>query len=290
MSYSTTTKVNSTGGDKASIIFDVTNFHAAVATVMKGCGIESKPCNIRRSEFIIQVYPSSAEGKVSVFLMNKSLHKVVIVYSIKVGNKTMSSGEEHFKESAEWGWNFMDRKEVGPNLHIVANVTLLKEEGVVGKDDFKDTVKEMEAMTIKQTNKIKSEIKNELKQEFNKGLSDMKKRFEESETKMVRSFQESEAKMKRGFEESEAKMNVNMGKMENMLKARDPIKIPECPICFEELRPPLRIVQCLKGHKICELCSEREAVVSCPTNCKSDFMGRDHGMEAFVKQLLGEHE
>ena len=36
------------------------------------------------------------------------------------------------------------------------------------------------------------------------------------------------------------------------------ISIPECLICMEEMSPPTRIVQCLKGHKICEPCSQRE--------------------------------
>ena len=39
--------------------------------------------------------------------------------------------------------------------------------------------------------------------------------------------------------------------------------ILECPVCFMQLKPPNKIVQCLKGHKICEPCSEKEAVVSC---------------------------
>merc|ERR1719187_2223741 len=67
-----------------------------------------------------------------------------------------------------------------------------------------------------------------------------------------------------------------------------PIKMPECVICLEELVPPLRIVQCLKGHKMCEPCSEKEGVVDCPTRCGAGILGRDLGMEAFVRQLLGD--
>ena len=44
----------------------------------------------------------------------------------------------------------------------------------------------------------------------------------------------------------------------------------------------------LKGHKICEPCSGKGELVSCPT-CKSAFMGRDYGMEAFVRELSGEN-
>ena len=284
MAYSTNTQVNSTGVDKATIIFDVTEFAAAVvmstvSTVTDS--IESKPCTIRGSQFVVKVYPSgdggAGKGKVSVFVKNKSQHKVVAAFSIKIGDNIMSLTKDYMKEDAAWGWSdFMDRKDVGQNLRVVAVIKLLKEEGVFGKDDLKNTVEEVKEMTAEQT----EEIKNELEEK----MGDMERRFEECETRM-----------KRRFEENETKMDVKIVKMESTLKAeiaraRDPIKIPECPICFEELRPPLRIVQCLKGHKICEPCSEKEEVKGCPDGCRAGLMGRDHGMEAFVRQLLGEPE
>ena len=58
-----------------------------------------------------------------------------------------------------------------------------------------------------------------------------------------------------------------------------PARAPECPICFEELKPPMK---CLKGHKLCEPCSQKPGIISCPGACKSAFMGRDFGMEAFL--------
>ena len=62
--------------------------------------------------------------------------------------------------------------------------------------------------------------------------------------------------------------------------------VPECPVCFEKFLPPKKMVQCLVGHKICEECSQAREVLSCPT-CKADFMGRDHGMEAFIREMIG---
>ena len=49
-----------------------------------------------------------------------------------------------------------------------------------------------------------------------------------------------------------------------------------------------KIQFCFKGHKICEPCSKEEAVLSCPT-CETDFMGRDFGMEAFIRDISGEN-
>ena len=63
--------------------------------------------------------------------------------------------------------------------------------------------------------------------------------------------------------------------------------IPECPICLHKMVPPTKIVHCIKGHKLCETCSKKEAVKSCPS-CKTAFMGRDFGMEAFTRELAGE--
>ena len=59
--------------------------------------------------------------------------------------------------------------------------------------------------------------------------------------------------------------------------------IPECLVCLETLGS-LKIVQCIQGHKICEPCSEKEEVVACP-DCKLAFLGRDMGMETFVRGI-----
>ena len=31
----------------------------------------------------------------------------------------------------------------------------------------------------------------------------------------------------------------------------------ECPICFEEMKPPMRIWQCMDGHAICAGCRSK---------------------------------
>jgi hypothetical protein len=38
------------------------------------------------------------------------------------------------------------------------------------------------------------------------------------------------------------------------------IPCPECPVCFEEMKPPTRIAQCMAGHLICLQCKERPEV------------------------------
>ena len=83
---------------------------------------------------------------------------------------------------------------------------------------------------------------------------------------------------------------MNTGaKPEDVKNFPPPISIPECLICMEEMSPPTKIVQCLKGHKICEPCSQREEVMFCPGHCKTGFTGfRDFGMEAFILKMTDE--
>merc|ERR1712240_208221 len=38
---------------------------------------------------------------------------------------------------------------------------------------------------------------------------------------------------------------------------------PECPICLEYMRPPMKIIQCNNGHLACESCSEMERIETC---------------------------
>ena len=92
--------------------------------------------------------------------------------------------------------------------------------------------------------------------------------------------------VKKDFKEAMEDVKREVESLKRKLPA--PISVPECPICMDEMTPPTKIVQCLKGHKICEPCSQREEVMFCPGHCKTGFMGRDLGMEAFVLKITDE--
>ena len=32
---------------------------------------------------------------------------------------------------------------------------------------------------------------------------------------------------------------------------------PECPVCFDSMKPPTRILQCVSGHLVCVECAKR---------------------------------
>merc|ERR1739838_716942 len=47
--------------------------------------------------------------------------------------------------------------------------------------------------------------------------------------------------------------------------------VPECPVCLDEMLPPLQIHNCRNGHLICGLC--RVKVKNC-TICREEYTGR----------------
>ena len=73
-------------------------------------------------------------------------------------------------------------------------------------------------------------------------------------------------------------------------KSGPTVSLPECPICMQDMAPPTRIIQCQMGHKVCEPCHDAamgRGRRDCPGHCGTSFIGRDLGMEAFMRQITG---
>jgi len=58
----------------------------------------------------------------------------------------------------------------------------------------------------------------------------------------------------------------------------------ECPICFEEMKPPTEIWQCDGGHALCGNCKKQSLTKKCPT-CTKDIRGRNRPMENLYRAL-----
>jgi len=90
----------------------------------------------------------------------------------------------------------------------------------------------------------------------------------------------------------ENKQNKEIEEIENHLteykkkKTGMNFRIPDCPVCFEELRAPLKIFNCTNGHLICEKC--RDSVSVC-TLCRDQYCGRATEMEKFIQSVLEEN-
>ena len=65
------------------------------------------------------------------------------------------------------------------------------------------------------------------------------------------------------------------------------MKVPECPVCMEEMVPPLRIHQCRHGHLVCSACLPG-LQNNCPT-CRAWIMGRATAVEQIIRQALNLH-
>jgi len=59
----------------------------------------------------------------------------------------------------------------------------------------------------------------------------------------------------------------------------------ECPVCFQEMKPPIHIWQCAQGHPVCEPCKARPEVRHCPT-CRQRIVGRATLVEKIAAQVF----
>jgi len=253
--------------NQAKLRLEIPNFSDVVGNTRKGQGIKSKLFDVGGSKFVLEIYPNgdlkAEEGMLSVFLNNESNHDVVVDYTISVDGINRESREyekiEKVTENSriEKGKgkgrrNFMSSSEIETDLKTTVEVKLKREDisrGVVEQNQVnRNDLVQVEERLGGKLDQMKTFVLAELNQQ----------------QQQMKDFVRGEIAKVKGT------------------------PIPECPVCFLQLKPPKKIVQCLKGHKICEPCSEKEAVVSCPT-CKTAFMGRDFGMEAFVRELSGEN-
>eukprot|EP00092_Neocalanus_flemingeri_P009793 GFUD01010551.1.p1 GENE.GFUD01010551.1~~GFUD01010551.1.p1 ORF type:complete len:230 (-),score=76.73 GFUD01010551.1:58-747(-) len=59
--------------------------------------------------------------------------------------------------------------------------------------------------------------------------------------------------------------------------------VPECPVCLEEMKPPLKIFNCRNGHLVCSECRPRLTVC---TNCREEYTGRATAVEQMLRQMF----
>jgi len=248
--------------DKAKLKLEIPNFSDVMGNTTKGQCVKSEQFDVGGSKFVLMIYPNgntqAEKGMLSAFLLNESDHAVVVDFTISVeGGNSRSYKNIKIEKASNWpsNWgvrNFMRASEVGTDLEITVEVEL-KWENISGGVVEKDQVNSKNLVQVEER---------------------LGGKLEQMKTFVLAELDQQQQQMKNFVRGEIAKVKAT--------------PIPECPVCFLQLKPPRKIVQCLKGHKICEACSEKEAVVSCPT-CKTAFMGRDFGMEAFVRELSGEN-
>jgi len=116
------------------------------------------------------------------------------------------------------------------------------------------------------------EEKEKVETELQERLSNLQKEKTAKQSELEASFN----KQKKNIEASIQKLNLCMDQFdwEKFLRISNSASELECPVCIEEMRPPMKIWQCKEGHPICDVCRRRPQVSSCPV-CRQDIVGRN---------------
>ena len=91
----------------------------------------------------------------------------------------------------------------------------------------------------------------ELQKEQNKKLENLERKNENAVATLIKDNEKIESLMraKHFAEERAARIAVELKAARIALLSSKP-PAPECPVCFDELKPPLKVVQCVAGHKV----------------------------------------
>ena len=92
------------------------------------------------------------------------------------------------------------------------------------------------------------------------------------------------AKNKRMINDLEKAMQSSLG------CPRGP-KVPECPVCLEEMNPPTEIFSCPNGHLVCGECNSKvtaDADDDVCTTCRTvKYMRRATAAEQMIREMFG---
>ena len=223
--------------NKAKLKLEIPNFSDVVANTTKGQEISSKQFDVGRSKFTLDISPNgdlgAEEGMFSAFLSNRSNHDVVVDYTISVEEgKVLSVKNEKIVKGNGRGWgDFMKASEVKNCLEIVVEVKLRWENISRG---------------VAQQNQANNKELVQVEKRLGEKLEQMGKKLEQNmEGKLKQNMGEKLGQMeKRMMEQMEKRMKILLQGEIAKVKAKGPI--PECPVCFQEFKPPKKIVQCLK--------------------------------------------
>ena len=189
-----------------------------------GRRIFSRPFKLGESVFTIDIFPNGNtpdfEGHVSVFLNNQSSWRVRTSDSYKVGGHEMVLEDHYHQPGQGWGSpGFLSHDKIEEEdlldedrFTLEVNVDLLEEEVLASRprDCEGDAVLSLKREVFQIQEDLKREVR-DMREEFSQGLAEMKTKIDSS--------------LKR------------------------PLTV-ECPVCMEEVKPPMRLRHCGEGEII----------------------------------------
>jgi len=264
-----------------SFIF-IDNFKEKMKEYSVNEKIRSEPFLVNKSRFALDIYPNGddVKGHVSAFLVNLNNWRVCINYKFSVPEiacEKRGAEKTLFDSSVDWGWaKFLPHNQRSKwlsndsLLKIVVDVELLCEEIPMKKRDEVLTLQNTDFQIEKPVNTLEGlrsfvSEKNQILMKENENLRSM----------VLRLTSKSE-----NLESMVSSLTLSVGQLtEIVLDQKDDvlrIEWPECPICHERIKKPMRLKQCGKGHIVCEECLRGET--NCYT-CKDVISGRPTALE-----------
>jgi len=282
--------------NKLQYWIDIADFDKKVKTYKKGRNIYSKIFKIGNSSFQIKIEPNSSQTRnfVAVYLHNKSSWRVKAGATFKVETE-----EEDYHQSItscyfmakdylenegdsmsdSWGRSdFIPHNRCKKNnllddvgeIRLQINIELFEEEVVYSRSLEKDMEDKIDGLSQKSIeNKLEMD---EFRRETQTEMKTLKK-----ELKRIQNLLSN---------------NLRSGMLTpSAAAARSSI---ECPVCYDEVEPPMRLKQCGQGHIICDDChnkriaeaagnpGEQQDGTNC-ISCREPITGRPSVLE----QMLG---
>ena len=264
-------------GPKLKYCIKIFGFRNKMKTWCPGREVWSQVFCIGDSEFSVDIYPNGSvkgnRGHISVYLQNKNDWDVNVNVTFKIGRSNRSEVFEIPADSRN-GWpQFCKHEEIigrefeyggvigadgdamdaSGKLTAVIVMSVVREEVTTARRDVKylheESKEEVESLKSEVSN-LKSEIKTLIFRQES-GRKDLKRLMPETKTEI--------AGLKSEMADLKDEIKSLVSKIEDLVKPvqKSPppsIPCPECPVCFDEMKPPLRIFQCKSGHLICINC------------------------------------
>ena len=158
--------------------------------------------------------------------------------------------------------------------------------------EMKKTQAEKISALVESNRKRRMQVENENESKMTKMRVAYEKRVEkvntENESRMERVDTENAELVNQLTRQNNAdseKVMARQRKDESVMRQEDSqVSAPECPVCLDQMLPPLRIFQCRDGHLICEICRDGLQATKCP-ECRGTMTGRATGMEQFLRTI-----
>ena len=159
------------------------------------------------------------------------------------------------------------------------------------QDDYQALVNKIKIENVKAAIDLKSKLHND-DDEFKKKQDQERKEFE---SRLIREQEVFKLKQKREEEIAEKEALGRFKQVEEFIEnVKSPVdesyssdlkKELKCPVCFEEMKPPVEIWQCSQGHPICQPCKYIQDISHCLT-CRQEIVGRANLVEKIAVRVF----